>query len=913
VGITALVLSGAALPAEDAARKESGVFYPNRLIQTARSNAEKYPWAAENRDAIVKAAQPWTQISDEDLWSLMFGNTISRSWMVWSNGYCPACKKGVPMYNWRMDPFNHPWKTQCPHCNEFFPKNDFGKFYRSGLDEHNVFDPARADRSLLFNEEHPDANDPLRGFGVDDGEGYVDGDKRWRFIGAYLIYGQFKRAIVDGIRAMADAYSVTGEKIYAHKAGILLDRVADLYPSFDFGKEGLVYEVRGAAGYVSTWHDACYETRLMVIAYDQIFEAIRGDAELVSFLAGKSERFKLDNPKKTFGDIQRNIEDRILRDCVTSRKKIESNYPQTDTTIAFAKTVLGWPSNREEVMKILDGVLERATRVDGVTGEKGLAGYTAYAVNGTAWLLAQYAQMDPTFLPEILKRHPRIHQMFRFHLDTLCLDKYYPTCGDSGSYARPFSGYCGVSLSKNPGMSPSMHTFLGSLCDITGDAGFAQILYRANGNSSKDMPYDLFAEDPEAFQKRIEAVIAKEGTEPRLASVNKQEWRLAILRAGEGADRRALWLDYDSGGAHSHHDGMNLGLFAKGLDLMPDFGYPPVNYGGWGAPKAVWYTMTSAHCTVVFDGENQDSAQGRTTLWADCGMLKAIRASCPELADGGVYERSAIMINVSPVDFYVVDVFRVVGGKEHAKFAHSHFGDVAVAGLKLESAPDFGRKTEMRSFRTDPSPQPGWSVEWKVEDRLKLLPQQRDLRVRHTDFTRGACASLCEGWVSINSFVENEDAWIPRIMVGRKSGNVPLDTTFVSVIDPYEGKPFISKARRMEPTDRAGNKSPDSVVALEISHADGVADLVVESGGKGCVVKEWGLVLDGDVCAVRRAANGQTERIALAGSKSLEAAGVSMMLKDGAGAVEVEFEDADWRLVSGDAQDVLTIRIQPVK
>ena len=139
-------------------------------------------------------------MSDEALWDLMFGATIYRSWMVWSNGHCPACQEGVPMYNWRMDFFEHPWKLQCPHCQEMFPKNDFHRFYRSGLDEHGVFDPKLADRSLLFNTEHPDPDDPLHLFGVDDGNGYVEGDKRWRFIGTYLIYGQWKQGIVAGVR-----------------------------------------------------------------------------------------------------------------------------------------------------------------------------------------------------------------------------------------------------------------------------------------------------------------------------------------------------------------------------------------------------------------------------------------------------------------------------------------------------------------------------------------------------------------------------------------------------------------------------------------------------------------------------------------------------------------------------------------
>ena len=122
-----------------------------------------------------------------------------------------------------------------------------------------MFDPQRANRSLLFHAEHPDPSDPLHRFGVDDGEGYVEGGKRWRFISAYLIFGQWKQGVVSGIRNLAAAYVATGELAYAHKAGVLLDRVADLYPTFDFGKEGVMYEGPPRSGYVSTWHDACVE------------------------------------------------------------------------------------------------------------------------------------------------------------------------------------------------------------------------------------------------------------------------------------------------------------------------------------------------------------------------------------------------------------------------------------------------------------------------------------------------------------------------------------------------------------------------------------------------------------------------------------------------------------------------------
>ena len=382
------------------------------------------------------------ELSDDELWNLMFGNTIRRAWQVWSDGHCPSCKKPVPMYEWAPDALKQPWKMRCPRCNELFPKNDFAKFYRSGLNEQNVFDPLRADRSLLFNAEHPDPSDPLHRFGVDDGEGYVEDGKRWRFINAYLIFGQWKQGIVSGIRNLAAAYVATGDLAYAHKAGVLLDRVADLYPTFDFGKEGVMYEGPPRSGYVSTWHDACVEVHDLALAYDAIFDGLARDAELVKYLAGKAAKHKLANPKSSFVDIQRNIEERIFRDTLEHRPKIESNYPATDVTITTIHTVLGWPANRAKVMTMLDDIITKAIAVDGVTGEKGIAGYTVIAPHGIAELLGRYARSDPGFIREAIRRHPRLHAMYRFHLDTWCLGQYYPRIGDTGSFAE-----------KNPGLT----------------------------------------------------------------------------------------------------------------------------------------------------------------------------------------------------------------------------------------------------------------------------------------------------------------------------------------------------------------------------------------------------------------------------------------------------------------------------
>ncbi|OGG49784.1 MAG: hypothetical protein A3F84_23215 [Candidatus Handelsmanbacteria bacterium RIFCSPLOWO2_12_FULL_64_10] len=279
------------------------MFYPTGLIEKAKKNAAEYPWAAEIQRRVVEAAQPW--------------------------------------------------KLRCPHCDEAFPKNDFYAFYRSGIDAHGVFDPKRADRSLLFNVEHPDPKDPLHAFGVDAGESYFDGQNRWWFIGTYLVYGQWKQVVHAGIRNLAAAYTVTGDRAYAHRAGVLLDRVADLYPAFDFKEEGVMYEGPAHAGYVSTWHDACEETREMALAYDQVREALREDRGLAAFLGRQAGRYRLDTPKSTSEDVLRNIENGLLRDPIQNHDRIRSNYPRKEIALLVLKMVLDWPRNRDEVMGLV--------------------------------------------------------------------------------------------------------------------------------------------------------------------------------------------------------------------------------------------------------------------------------------------------------------------------------------------------------------------------------------------------------------------------------------------------------------------------------------------------------------------------------------------------------------------------------
>jgi len=864
--------------------KTASVFHRPHLLRRARERADD--WAVDLRRRAVAAAQPWMRMSDDALWSLMFGNTLRRSWMVWSSGFCPACRRDTPMYTWQIDALARPWKVRCPHCAELFPKNDFHAFYRSGLDTQGVFDPARADRALLFNAEHPAPDDPLRDFGVDDGNGYADGEHRWWFIATYLIYGQWKQLIVGGIRHVSVAYALTGEAGYAHKAGLLLDRVADLYPTFDFKGEGVMYEGPAHAGYVSTWHDACEEARELALAYDRVFDALQVDETLAAFLNHKARDHGITAPKSTPRAVCDNIEQGILRDTLANPHKIRSNYPRTEAAQCVIQMVLDWPANRAEVMALLDATVAQATAVDGVTGEKGLSGYSAFTIQGLALLLGLIDRIDAEFLPELLRRHPALRNTWRFFIDTWCwqpvagdqtgwvslsnpspaggaMRRYYPLAGDCGVFAQTSEQYAGVAFDPNQGvdsaalgyaLGPSMHTFLGRLYDATGDPAYLQVIYHANGNTTAGLPYDLFAGDAASFQNTVADVIAREGATPRVTSVNKQQWHLAMLRSRSAT----AWLKYDTGQRHGHLDGLNLGLFAKGLDLMPDFGYPPVHRGGWSGRNFDWYVGTLSHNTVVVDGKPQQRDKaGQTTLWRADAEAQVIRVAAPDIIGGGRFERTLALIDLSSTDAYLLDVFRVAGGAEHVRCMHSAFARLTTRGLTLRPLTDEAflftwRDAIMRAYQIDPSPAPGWQVDWQIEDRYGYLPAGADVHLRCADLSANAQAVVAEAWVSIGGFNSVAEAWIPRLMTRRVGGAAPLASTFVALIEPYAGQSNIAAIRRLS----LGN---DTHVAVEACLSDGRRDVLVvtdpEAGDRSAlpdaIRQACGFWFDGDLCVVR--------------------------------------------------------------
>jgi hypothetical protein len=355
------------------------------------------------------------------------------------------------------------------------------------------------------------------------------------------------------------------------------------------------------------------------------------------------------------------------------------------------------------------------------------------------------------------------------------------------------------------------------------------------------------------------------------------------------------------------------------LDLLPDFGYPPVQYGGWEAPKAMWYRNTASHNTVMVDRQNHPAAAGETTLWGIGQTVQALRVNGPELIGGQQFERTLVVVEISPEDFYVVDIFRVIGGREHFKFLHSYFGEITNQGLKLMPTDSPGLVGEMRNFQLDPQPEAGWSVDWKIIDRYQLLAPDADVHLRYTDLTPGAQVFTAEAWVMVDGFNAYAEAWIPRLLVRRESAQPPLVSTFVGVLEPYEKQAKIRKITRRGLTDAQGAPVAETHVALEIELADGRRDLVVLADPEALAHSgatpnfrqpDWDLTVSGEIGFVRLNSAGEPGQLWLGQGRGLKFKKLTLELKRQTEVFELHRAAGVWQPVTGKSDEIL--RLTPV-
>ena len=324
--------------------------------------------------------------------------------------------------------------------------------------------------------------------------------------------------------------------------------------------------------------------------------------------------------------------------------------------------------------------------------------------------------------------------------------------------------------------------------------------------------------------------------------------------AGKGNMVQAS-LSFGGTHGHEHYDCLSMILFAEGHELISETRYREMDVSN---TTREWHSMTAGHATVVVDGLNQTSRQSAEAAKAGCMRKKQPEDEVPGVpdsrwrwmghgnamndgklrlfntdfdmvqvvsADGersyagraalDVYRRTLALVRIGDRGVYVVDVFRVRGGRVHDYMLHACLDVPHSATFSLPLATAAGDEPlhkYIRGLRSAQTEEP-WHVTFTMADgpvrlRTFMLP------VQLTEIIAGDGPAMRREGVA------------PFIAVRTSSG----DSVFVAVHHPYSGEPLVKRVE-LVPLAQA---SVDAV-ALRVVLPDAV-DTVVISGDRDATV-----------------------------------------------------------------------------
>ena len=853
-----------------AAAKEHSRFVTAKMRANALANVEKYDWARAEQENEINACKPLLEMSDDALWKMVTSQELPRGIHTNVAAGCPSCGKGITPYGnypWQV---GGDWKLKCPNCGAIFPKNDFRAFYETALDEHGFFNRELGDQSLLFNAEHPDPNDPLHKIYVDDGYGMMDeqGNKHF-FIAYYNDFVQWKR-VVSALIHLSQAYTLTSDPRYAHKCGVLLDRIADVYPDMDwapFGKLGLMHSQGGhMTGRIQgcLWEND-YVWRFSW-AYDQIFDALVEDEDLVAFSSAKSKQCNLGDKSSTAAIIN-HIEDDILLEMLNSYKdgRIDGNRARIRNPAAGA-IALDKPGVTEEWLDYIFApgfphekyqnpvpflAMEGLDR-DGMGSMCG--GYGTMQKNSLIDLAEVMAAYPEYTTHDLVADYPKLKQAFLIDHRLRCLNQVMPPIGDSGS-------------TGNWGRPPSHHVFLRGY-KLYQDPRMAALAWHYSGRDAEALRLprdDIFRDEPEALARGIAALVGEDDL--GLASDHLGRYGQVILQTQSSQQGRALWLHHGYGKGHSHRDCLTIGLYAKNIDMLPDLGYPEYT-GGW-PKRGAWTSNTFSHNTLQVDNKSSGySPGGKMTLFAIQPPLRAVDVSSLTAYSGmETYRRMAVLVDVTDTDSYVLDVFRARGGRAHRLSYNGPAQTATVSGIELVKQPtgtfagpdvpfakldgenaDFYKASGFTYLRdiarsTAPVATP-FTVDWKAEDLRGRIAEGNEPHLRLHSLSESDEVAIGAGEPPQNK--RGNPKQLTYLIRSRLGEDVA--SQFVTVLEPYDTTPFIKQVRNLQVEHDA---DPNSVAAVAVDLADGTTDILISCEDRVAVKVEGGVEFNGQLGMIR--------------------------------------------------------------
>lgn len=863
------------------AQRSYGGFYTQEKLSNLQSNCNKYEWGKKLKSNAVNKAAFWISKSDEELWGMVQGQNLPRTIDVTFDRLttgpkilgCLKCGLDVLQYgNYPYEPEfeKKPWKLTCPSCKSVFPTNDFAKFFKSAIDESGQFDASKGDKSLLFNAEHPDPKDPLHKYGVDDGFGYIDQNGRsHKFIGYYT--WKYWNYINSGLAALADAYLYTGEKNYARKAAIILDRIADVYPDMDwkpYADRGW-YHSDGGSG-IGKIEGRIWETGVVQVfadSYDKILSGTIDNPELFSFLALQSQKYQLPEKKGTRDLFLKNVDDRILRTAYKGilSKQIWGNQGMHQLSMAMCALAL---NTQPETTEWLDWIFApKGGNIPGLmianfdhdgTSDEGAPGYNLIWGRLITQVVDRLEGYSAYTKHNIIREFPQFNTTFLASYRMAALGIAIPNIGDSGSTGSVGSGI-------NP-------QFIAQGYILTRNPEFAKAAYLSNKRSAEGLGRNIYSNDPDAISREIKKIGENAGPRPE-GGYLMTGFGLALLESGKGKSGIAVANNYGRTIGHAHPDMLNFDLFAFGNWLAPDHGYP--EYATRMPSNNDWTGSTISHNTVFVNEQPQKEIWGGYSR-----IFKQVKGFGVFELDGKkaypgleTYKRTMFLINAGvDSNAYVIDLFQVDGGKDHVYSFHGPPGEITTSGLAFTAQKEgtyagehIAKGTGFKDFprgysflynvRKDLSPPGQFMIDWKADPGYRTIKAEGNVHLRMYSLTQSNDVALADGDPPQNK--PGNPKKLGYVLMHKKGEN--LSSTFASVIEPFKNKPFIKSVKRLQ-------TGKDEQVAIQVEFTNGDIDYIMYNSGTESMRVSDRISMTGTIGYIRKNNNKVTKAILINGT-----------------------------------------------
>ncbi len=781
-----------AVPGVDPSRRKRGrSYYTDDVIALAHRNLDTYPALREG----LQRPTMYDRMSDEEVLASLPSWNVPRQ--CYSNWPWPKCGEQIykfsGFYPWQRGGVPR-FKARCPVCEQLFPTNDFtsGDF-TSG--------------------DYPDD-----GWGWDPGTGKREDFAAWV---AYYNHHNLWQSFAGDLVRLAHRALLLGDSDAAHKVALVCARMAYVYPGMNMRWQ----QVRSR--YLRPGRlliDGNWERNQILVpvarAYDAVFDFIETDTQLVGFLGTK------DPAIKSPADVKALIDTYLIQvfgwDWMRRELSGGNMGAREEDMAQFAVCADMGPVSDRWIEELFTHAYNSGANRGGVDDETFINTTTR---EGIVWISAlgyAYGYLrSKSDMAEILSRvtsprwqtrcnlydetrYPKFRAEFDTWIDFVVAGRFGPGYGDSG----------GAGTAEYPdGIPAGLRTTYERAYRRWPTDRLARAIYRLDRRDP-----GLFEED---IWPQVEDQAGRAGPEPPLESRVMDGVRFVFLESRPHADaplqRAGIALRYGYGRGHHHQDNLNIELFAKGLSVAPELGYPC-----WAHPMGNT-SHVAHHNTGMIDRSPQYRSaisHGDLELFAPAPEASFADVSAtPNGFPNRMYRRAVCLADAPAGNVYLVDILRLAGGAVRTCCFHGPTHD------DFESNLEFGRTGEtldvgdigrgLANNIVEPqvaaSDDDVWG-DWKCEDKdvhLRLLyvgkPGRRYITAR--------CAKPDIPPIRY-LFAEEE----------QPDGG----SEFISIWQPYEGEPFIERVERL-PVRGEAESGEFAPVALRVTLAGGQVDTFLYS------------------------------------------------------------------------------------